>query len=105
MHLKHTLFKALSFCVLTIFCSVTLTTGAIAEESPRISQNEPQVTTSEPEPIPVVTEDKMPTWAWWVLAGVVLAGGAAAMGGGGGGSSTSSPPPATSTNGTSTVTW
>lgn len=106
MFLKHTLFKALSLCVLTAFCSVTLATGAIAEEPPRISHNDPQVTASEPEPIPVVTESKMPTWAWWVLAGVAAAGGGAvALAGGKGGGGSTSPPPASSSSGSSTVTW
>lgn len=102
------LFKALSLCVLTVFCTMTLTSTVRAEETPRITHNEPQVVTSEPEPLPIVTESKMATWAWWVLAGVVVAGGGAALaGGGGGGGGGGSSPPATPppANGTSTVTW
>jgi hypothetical protein len=102
---KSKLAKALSLCVLTAFCSVTFASGAFADDSPRISYNEPQITASEPEPIPVVTESKIPLWVW-IVGGLLIAGGAAAAaGGGGGGGGGTSAPPASSPTGTSTVTW
>jgi hypothetical protein len=99
---KTGIFKTLTLCALAAFCTVSLTTGAIAEESPLISHNEPQITASEPEPIPVVTESRVPTWVWWTIAIAAAAGGGAVALSGGGGGGTSSPPPATSS---STVSW